>query len=143
MSPTDDLYSSLGRWASGDLALEAAVHLLGTAHHGRLLAGPWVRRGSSGEHWFDADLAVAEGAYLSGGERRVLLLAASLASEAHPVDLGAAITGVDPDALQHVLEALAHAGGSASTVSPGTSSAAADNSTSATSAPAAASTDND
>lgn len=100
----------LRAWARGLLPLEAAVELLVTAVDGRLLTGPWVRR-DDGTCWFDPDIAAAECGALSGGERRLLAIAASLASSAHPVDLGDAITGLDPDALAAVLDALAHAGG--------------------------------
>ena len=98
-------------WAEGILAQEAAVELLITFSNGRLLSGPWVRPGGFGSFWFDADVAAEAGGYLSGGERRVLDIASSLASAAHPVDLGDAITGLDPEALRCVLDALAHAGG--------------------------------
>lgn len=88
----------------GDVALEAAIELLIGAAHGRLLEGPWARRHVSGGVWFDADLAALEGGYLSGGERRLLAIASSLASSDHPVDLRDAIAGLDPAALQLVLE---------------------------------------
>lgn len=57
------------------------------------------RDGHNGDRWyFHAKHAVAEGVHLSGGERRVLAIAASLAVSNRPVDLGDAITGLDPDA---------------------------------------------
>ncbi|MGW8483580.1 hypothetical protein ACWGJP_10600 [Microbacterium sp. NPDC055903] len=109
----DPRAAALRAWAEGDLALEAAVALLIEGARGRLLDGPWVRRHVSGGVWFDADLAALEGGYLSGGERRLLAIASSLASSDHPVDLGDAITGLDPATLQLVLEVLAHAGSAA------------------------------
>lgn len=111
MSTPDDRAGALREWARGDLALEAAVELLATVLGGRLLDGPWVRRNGAGGVWFDPDVAAAEAGVLSGGERRVLALAASLASDVHPVDLGDAIAGIDPDVLDAVLRALGHAGG--------------------------------
>lgn len=104
---------SLRDWARGDLALEAAIELLIRFNQGRLLRGPWIRHDEhdSDRWYFNAKTAVDEGSYLSGGERRVLGLAASLATSNRPVDLGDAITGIDHDALALVLEALAHAGG--------------------------------
>lgn len=111
MSTFDDRIEALRSWAQGDLALEAAVELLTTALEGRLLVGPWVREDEAGHLWFDADEAAAESGELSGGERRVLAIVTSLASSEHPVDLSDAITGLDPDALDAVLEALALAGG--------------------------------
>lgn len=111
MSADGDRLGALRAWARGDLALEAAVELITTALDGRLLTGPWVRPDEADRLWFDADVAAAEAGALSGGERRVLAIATSLASSEHPVDLGNAITGLDPDALDAVLEAFAHAGG--------------------------------
>lgn len=108
MSAADALRS----WAKGDSALEAAVEILvGSHQNGQLIDGPWVRRHASGGYWFDADVADIEGGYLSGGQRRVLAIASSLASSAHRVDLRNAITGLDPEALRLVLVALARAGG--------------------------------
>lgn len=101
---------ALRAWARCDLALEAAVELLADAVGGRLLHGPWVCRDEHGLLWFDPDVAAAEGGYLSGGERRVLAIASSLASAEHPVDLNDAVTGIDREALRCVLKALAHAG---------------------------------
>ncbi|UGS28342.1 hypothetical protein K8F61_09375 [Microbacterium resistens] len=107
----DNRAAALRAWARGDVALEAAVELLVRTLGGRLLDGPWIRRHASGGVWFDADLAGLDGGYLSGGERRILAVASSLASAAQPVDLRDAITGIDPAALKLVLDAQAHAGG--------------------------------
>lgn len=107
----DGITDSLRTWARGDLALEAAVELLATALGGRLLYGPWIRQNGTGGVWFAPDVAAAEVGVLSGGERRVLELATSLTSDDHPVDLGDAITGLDPHVLDAVLRALGHAGG--------------------------------
>ncbi len=107
----DPRADALRQWARGDLALEAASELLITALTGRLLGGPWIHRSDDHGFWFDPELAAAEGGVLSGGERRVLHIAMSLASSDHPVDLSDAITGIDGDALGHVLAALAHTGG--------------------------------
>ncbi|WP_432789359.1 hypothetical protein QYM46_13610 [Brevibacterium sp. K11IcPPYGO002] len=111
MSVDGDRLGALRAWARGDLALEAAVELIATALDGRLLTGPWVRPDEAGRLWFDPAVAEAEQGHLSGGERRVLAIAMSLASSEHPVDLGDAIAGLDPDALDTVLDALALAGG--------------------------------
>lgn len=111
MSTHDDRAGALRGWARGDLALEAVAELLATALDGRLLDGPWVRRDGTSGVWFDPDVAAAEAGVLSGGERRVLAIATSLSSPEHPVDLGDAITGLDPHVLDTVLRALGHAGG--------------------------------
>lgn len=107
--------TALRAWASGDLALEAAVELVVTAVSGRQLDGPWVRGDAAGRLRFDPDRAATELGGLSRGERRVLRLAMSLASADHLVDLSDATTGLDPDAVRWVLEVLAHAGGHSAT----------------------------
>lgn len=107
----DERVGHLRTWARGDLALEAAVELLIGALDGRLLDGPWILRNAR-DHWYFHTKHIGSGSgHLSGGERRVLAIAASLADSNRPVDLGVAITGLDPDALRLVLEALEHAGG--------------------------------
>lgn len=119
----DAIKDSLRAWARGVVSTEAAVELLVNALNGRLLSGPWVRAETeipAGRppsrswrrrwYWFDTKLAATESGYLSGGERRVLAIAASLAG-GDPVDLSDAITGIDQDAMRHVLSALEHAGG--------------------------------
>lgn len=111
MSAQEPRAIGLRHWADGVPAQMAAVELLIVFNGGRLLHGPWIRRGGFSTHWFDPDIAAAEGGHLSGGERRVLAIASSLTSAGHPVDLGDAITGIDPDALRCVLSALTHAGG--------------------------------
>lgn len=98
-------------WAEGMRPLEAAAILLIRALDGRLLTGPWVRETPAGLLRFDADAAAAESGYLSGGERRILAIVASLVSEAHPVDLGDAIAGLDADTAHGVLIVLSHAAG--------------------------------
>lgn len=107
----DPVAAGLWRWTEGMRGHRAAVELLVGVMGGRLLHGPWIRPGDPGLHWLDADLAQEHGGVLSGGERRVLDIACSLVSSDHPVDLGDAITGLDPDTLRCVLAALAHAGG--------------------------------
>lgn len=111
MSTDSDRLGALRAWARGDLALEAAVELLTAGLDGRLLGGPWIRRDAASRYWFDSETAAAERGVLSGGEKRVLAIAMSLASSYHRVDLSDAICGLDSDALDAVLEALAHAGG--------------------------------
>lgn len=111
----------LREWAKGIYTIEAAVELLIRFQSGRFVAEgePWIvvpreeRRGNmrSG-YWLDVDqLTVETTAALSGGERRVLALAASLAGGA-PIDLSDAVSGLDRETLDLVLAAIAHAGGS-------------------------------
>lgn len=106
-----EIAAGLREWAKGIYALEAAVELLVRFNHGRLLSGMWIERTAS-RCWFAADMVPNESG-LSGGERRVLMLAASLVKpDTVRVDLGDVASGVDRDALDLVLAATAHAGGS-------------------------------
>lgn len=98
-------------WAQGLRPLEAAAWLLTHALGGRLLTSPWVRETPAGLLRIDPDAAASESGHLSGGERRVLAIVTSLVSDSHPVDLGDAITGIDPATVRHVLRALGHAAG--------------------------------
>ena len=98
-------------WAQGLRPLEAAAWLLTHALGGRLLTGPWARETPAGLLRIDPDAAASESGHLSGGERRVLAIVTSLVSDRHPVDLGDAITGIDPTTAQLILTALGHAAG--------------------------------
>lgn len=99
----------LRRWAKGVYTTEAAAELLIRAMGGRLLSGPWVRQ--EGDLWvFDTDATDGAG-YLSGGERRVLRIAASLADDDHQVSLSEVVPGLDAPSLDLVVAAVAHAGG--------------------------------
>ncbi|GGU26608.1 hypothetical protein [Nocardioides albus] len=109
-----ELAQSLREWARGLYSLEAAVELLIWFNHGRLLDGSWIEHDSEGaRYWFSADMVPTDGGELSGGERRVLEIAASLAEPSlAKVGLGDGVTGLDRDALDLILAAIAHAGGS-------------------------------
>ncbi|SDS02156.1 hypothetical protein SAMN04489751_1041 [Brevibacterium sandarakinum] len=107
----DERIGHLRAWARGDLALEASVELLIGALNGSLLDGPWISRDEQGHWYFYTKHTVAESGHLSGGERRVLAIATSLADIDLPVDLSNAITGLDSVELRLVLQALDHAGG--------------------------------
>lgn len=109
-----DRVASLRSWARGELAIEATVELLIRTHRGQLLDEPWVCCDEDGRYWFDVDLAADHASYVSGEASRVLPIAVSLASGNHPLDLRDAISGLDPETLQLVLAALAHAGGATS-----------------------------
>lgn len=117
MTHEDDLRS----WAKGSYTSEAGTELLLRAFGGRYAAvgNPWVHasgtstEGYTENAWIDFE-ALGEhannGPY-SGGERRFLLLAASLAEEV-PVVLSEVVPGLDRQNLDLVLAAIAHAGGS-------------------------------
>lgn len=100
----------LRHWA-GTTCEQAAVELLISFNGGHLLDGPWVRRTGTGSWWFDPEVAGRECGHLSGGQRRVLAVASSLVSSEHPVDLGDAITGIDPEAFVLVAQAMGQAYG--------------------------------
>jgi hypothetical protein len=117
MTHADDLRA----WAKGSYTTEAATELLLRAFGGRYAAvgNPWIQAATTDaegyqEHaWVDfAALGEhAESGAYSGGERRFLLLAASLAEDV-PVVLGDVVPGLDRENLDLVLAAIAHAGGS-------------------------------
>jgi hypothetical protein len=104
----------LRAWAKGSYTLEAATELLLRAFGGRYArtGHPWVRQeDTEGSVWIDFTAVPEHLDGLSGGERRFLLLAASLAEDV-PVALGDVIPGLDRGNLDLVLAAIAHAGGS-------------------------------
>lgn len=104
---------SLRRWARGVYPIEAAVELLIRAHGGRFAreGWPWI------EPREDRFVLVAEQitedsiGVLSGGERRILRVVASLAGGC-PTNLYEDVAGLDRGSLDLVLAAIAHAGGS-------------------------------
>lgn len=110
MTDRETVAAGLRQWARGMYATEAAVELLIRAYDGRLLSGAWVHP-EGDRWWFDAD-ATADAGYLSGGELRVLDIAASLASTEQVVSLSHVLSGLDRATLNLVLAAVAHAGGS-------------------------------
>jgi hypothetical protein len=101
--------------AKGLYATEAATELLVRALSGRFTADawPWVQVDDEDPSWVSIDWAAIEpniGA-LSGGEQRMLRLAAAIAGGAR-IDLADAVTGLDRYNLTLVLAALSHAAGS-------------------------------
>jgi hypothetical protein len=117
---TDDLAAALRACAAGLYPLEAGTELLisnGTfLHRGDFTTRFITRDTSDGTpraaiEW-DAAITALNGSGLpcSGGERRILLLAASLAGGI-PVDLRDAVTGLDHDNTSRLLTAIRHAAG--------------------------------
>ncbi len=101
---------ALRTWARGLYTCEAGVELLIRAWGGRLLTGPWiVTDPADGTVWFDTR-KVSEAGYLSGGERRMLELAASITAD-RPIHLGDTLSGLERHATELVLAAVAHAAG--------------------------------
>ena len=115
MTHADDLRA----WARGMYTTEAATELLLRAFGGKFAApgNPWIHTSTEPEGpsqvraWIDFASISDEVGPLSGGERRFLMLAASLAEDV-PVVLGDVVPGLDRENLNLVLAALAHAGGS-------------------------------
>ena len=109
----------LRAWARGMYPTEAATELLLKAFGGKFAApgNPWVHTSTEPEGpgqvraWIDFAAIPEEVGPLSGGERRFLMLAASLAEDV-PVVLGDLVSGLDRENLDLVLAAIAHAGGS-------------------------------
>jgi hypothetical protein len=98
---------------------EAATELLIRGFGGKFAApgNPWVHTSTEPQGpgqvsaWIDFASIPEEAGVLSGGERRFLLLAASLAEDV-PATLGDLVSGLDRENLDLVLAAIAHAGGS-------------------------------
>src|SRR5699024_5509593 len=101
-----DTAQDLRDWARGIYTIEAAVDLLVRFQGGRcarpgepgIVAPREQRRGNmQSRHWLDVNQLTAEAtadAALSGGERRILTVAASLAGGS-PIDLADAVSGLD------------------------------------------------
>jgi hypothetical protein len=116
------LPSALRACASGFYPTEASAELL--ISHRTFLArsdftGRFIHTGTSLTDgttmaeidWPAAITALSTGELpCSGGERRILQLAASLAAGI-PVDLRDAVTGLDDHNIQHLITAISHASG--------------------------------
>lgn len=102
--------NALRAWARGLLPLEAATELLiraGFAGEGR----PWVHYDEVNRRpWVDFAAIPELIGGLSGGQKRLLRIAASIGADS-PVILGDEITGLDRRNVDLVLAALAHAAG--------------------------------
>lgn len=104
----------LRHWAKGIYPLEAGIELLLRAFGGRFARPgyPWVQPTDDGSYYLDVDQLTEDTiGGLSGGEQRVLRIAASLLGGS-PVSLHEEIPGVDREHVVLVLAAIAHAAGS-------------------------------
>lgn len=113
MTAATTTVTALRAWAAGSYPAMAAVELLARAFGGRFATRghPWiVDDDDDGRAWLETR-ALRSAPALSGGERRVLRLAAALL-DAEPIDIVDVVTGLDRTHLDLVLAALAHAGGS-------------------------------
>lgn len=109
-----EIHEALRRWAKGIYPLEAGVELLIRAFDGRFAnpAHPWVQQGDDPGWWWIDVGQMTEDNYgaLSGGETRLLLIAASLL-DGPPVDLSRNLAGLDREHAELVLAAISHASG--------------------------------
>ena len=117
---TDELTAALNACAAGLYPLEAGVALLiaegrssaaTTSPPGSSSTAPAARHHMAAIDW-DAVITALHAGELpcSGGERRVLMLSASLAGGI-PVDLRDAATGLDDRNIQRLVTAILHASG--------------------------------
>lgn len=109
------LRAALRAGAEGLYALEAATGLIiaQASWLGRQDFARFIHRGdgTAAIDWEAAITALDAGELpSSGGEKRMLHLAASLADQA-PVSLGDAVTGIDSHNVQILLTAIRHASG--------------------------------
>lgn len=107
-----EVHQQLRVWAAGIYTTEAATHLLIRALGGRFACPgrPWIRSTPDG-CWIDfASIPDHLGA-LSGGEQRILRIAASLGCRDVFINLSDNITGLDPLTQRLVLSAIAQASG--------------------------------
>lgn len=100
----------LREWARGRTDLTAATELLirsGFAQSWR----PWVHEREYGGYWIDFATIPDLVGGMSGGQRRLLLLAASLGGDDVAVSLSDNVPGLDREATELLLAAIAAANG--------------------------------
>lgn len=108
-------HDALRAWARGLYPLEAATELLIRGCGGRFTetGQAWIHVEDRGRAWIDFEELteqLAAGGPWSGGERRLLVLAASLGADGGLLNDN--LAGLDRDNLTLVLAAVSHAGGS-------------------------------
>jgi hypothetical protein len=104
----------LRAWAKGLYPCEAAVELTIRYSSGWLAdeRQPWVFRCDNGYYGIDPDKLMANSGAFSGGERRMVAVIVSLLDGSDCRMPLSDVSGLDREALDLVLAALAHAGGS-------------------------------
>lgn len=108
--PSLTLAAKLLAQADGDPTAEAAAMILIDTIGGRLLDAVSLIWEDDHAATIDWDATRQSAGYLSGGERRLLALADSLAT-GHPVNLADALTGLVHRNGQAVVDVIAHATG--------------------------------
>ncbi|MBX3196449.1 MAG: hypothetical protein KF727_15295 [Microbacteriaceae bacterium] len=112
-----DIEDAVRAWANGIYPTEAGVELL--IRHGKAIyeGAPWIDElepiGGDRPRMaaIDVDVLLEHTGGWSGGERRIVRIAASLLGD-HPVSLYEDLPGLDRRGLLLVLAAIAHASGS-------------------------------
>lgn len=105
---TTELHQELREWARGMHHTVAATELLIRAGYATGSA-PWVKE-ADGRHWIDFDSIPDHTDGLSGGEKRILEIAASIGG-LHRVVLQDVISGLDRDNAELAIATLSHAAG--------------------------------
>ena len=109
----NDINQAVREWARGMYPLEAGAELL--IRQGRVIyeGAPWLDDLGRTPRMVSVDAGkLLEGTGgLSGGEQRIVRIAASLL-DGTPVNLSDEVTGLDRESLLLVLAAIAHANGS-------------------------------
>lgn len=101
---------ALRAWACGIYPTEAGVELLIRSGPSVYEGAPWITRDGD-IAWIDVDELLRESGTWSGGERRMVRIAASLLG-GPAVDLSEDVPGLDRELADLVLAAIAHANGS-------------------------------
>lgn len=105
-----DLQQKIRAWARGMYSIEAGAELLirsGLIGHD---ASPWIHHDGD-RAWIEAQALVHHSVGRSGGQQRVICLAASLL-DGRPVNLADDVPGLDRKNTRLVFAAVAHAAGS-------------------------------
>lgn len=105
-----EIEEAVRRWARGLYPAEAGVELLLRQELAIYDGAPWIRH-EGGYAAIDPEALLDQTAGWSGGERRLVAIAASLLG-GPAVDLSDAMSGLDRHHASLVLAALAHANGS-------------------------------
>lgn len=108
----DELADELRNWAKGSYAVEAATELLVRTGWCRP-SSAWIQEREDGRHWVDFASIPDHSGAKSGGERRLLLVIASLGDGTGDttVCLADVIGALDRESVDLVLAAIAHAAG--------------------------------
>lgn len=105
-----DFHQKIRDWARGMYSVEAGAELLIRSGLIGDDASPWIHHDGD-RAWIDAEALVDHSAGASGGQQRVIRLAASLL-DGQPVNLADDVPGLDRENTRLVLAAVAHAAGS-------------------------------